>query len=273
MRAYTNKMRMTTTITQQSYWGSPPLSDNAQPGWSLERSLPPPPRQDNPLKDLRKQIGVSLNKCQLTSFMKTAENTGGKDLWDSLLPLSQCRTDLWQCLPQSSFSLALMVCWSSSNERWSWKHKFHCFAAKIKNCSQIPSKALWNNSFFNLLGLGVFTECMEAKLQIYLGVTSNPHPMTGAQKIPCSILLYLIPADNKGLLSLCHWRAGNRSLLLKKNVSIDTPAAKGGIRRISILYCMWGKRSDKGWGYFIKKFPWRVEITNVVMTSEQQSLI
>lgn len=188
--------------------------------------------------------------------MKTAENTGGKGLWDSLLPLSQCRTVLWQFLPQSSFSLALMVCWSSNNERWSRKHKFHCFATQIKNCSKIPSKTLWNNSFFNLLGLDVFTECMEAKLQIYLGASSNPHLMTDAQKIPCSILLYLTPADNKGLLSLCHCSrgTGNRSLLLK-NVSIDTPTAKAGIRRISILYCMWGKCSDKGWGYFIKSSP------------------
>lgn len=149
--------------------------------------------------------------------MKTAENSGGKDLWDSLLPLGQCRTVLRQFLPQSSFSLALMVCWNSSNERWSWKHKFHCFAAKIKNCSQVPSKALWNNSFFNLPGLSVFTELLDAKLQTYLGAPSNPHLMAGAQKIPCSILSYLTAADNKGLLSLCHCLkgVGNRSLLKK----------------------------------------------------------
>lgn len=189
------------------------LSDNTQPGWPLERSLPPPPLQDSPVKGLREQSGVLFNKCLLSPFMKTAENSGGKDLWDSLLPLS--RTVLWQFLPQSPFSLALMVCWNSSNERWSWKHKFHCFAAKIKNCSQIPSKALWNNSFFNLPGLIVFTECLEAKLQTYLGAPSNPHLMTGAQKIPCSTLLYLTPAGYKHLLSLCccsRW-AGNRSLL------------------------------------------------------------
>lgn len=59
---------------------------------------------------------------------------------------------------------------------------------------------------------------------------------------------------------------------VKKIVSIDTPAAKGGIRRISILYGMWGKHSDEGWGYFIKKFPWRAEISNVVVISEEQSL-
>lgn len=42
---------------------------------------------------------------------------------------------------------------------------------------------------------------------MYLEAHPHPHP-TGTQTPPCSMSLYLTPAANKGLLSLCHCSRG-----------------------------------------------------------------
>ena len=47
----------------------------------LQRALfPPPPLQDSPIKGVTKRGGILQSKCQLSSCMETAENSGGKDL-------------------------------------------------------------------------------------------------------------------------------------------------------------------------------------------------
>lgn len=83
-----------------------------------------PPLQDSPIKGVTKRGGVLQNKCQLSSCMKTAENSGGKDL-RFFAPPGPMQNCFMAQAAQSSFSLAVTVCWNSSNERSSWKNKLH----------------------------------------------------------------------------------------------------------------------------------------------------